>query len=70
MGDVSFHHFYFIYMGPNFFKCTKILSQCHHFYSFLLSPFLPCKKTFMHDNDEIYNCNDLTYNPFENFDNF
>ncbi len=39
--------------GPNFLRCNKILSQCHHFLSFLPIPFLPCKKTFMNDYDEI-----------------
>jgi hypothetical protein len=57
-------------MGPNFLRCTKILSQHHLFWSFLLSFFLPHKDTFMDDYDGIYNCNGLKYSPFENFDNF
>jgi hypothetical protein len=52
--------------GPNFLRCTKILSQCHPF----LFSFLPCKNTFMDDYDWIYNYNGVKYNPFENFDNF
>jgi len=39
-------------------RCTKILSQHHHFLSFLPSPFLLCKNTFMDDYDGIWNCND------------
>jgi hypothetical protein len=39
--------------GPNSLRCTKILSQCHPFLSFLLSLFLPCKDTFMDDYDSI-----------------
>jgi hypothetical protein len=39
--------------GPIFLRCTKILSQCHPFLSFLPSPFLPCKNTFMDDYDGI-----------------
>jgi hypothetical protein len=57
-------------MGPNSLWCTKILSQCHLFLSFLPSPFLPCKDTFMDDYDGILNCNGLKYSPFENFKNF
>jgi hypothetical protein len=51
--------------GPNFLRCTKILSQRHHF-----SSFLSCKDTFMDDNNGIYNCNGLKYSPFENSNNF
>jgi hypothetical protein len=40
-------------LGPNSLRCTKILSQCHHFESFLPSPFLTCKDTFMDDYDGI-----------------
>jgi hypothetical protein len=47
-----------------------MLLQHHPFLSFLPSPFLPCKNTFMDDYDGIYSCNSLKYNPFENFDNF
>ncbi len=36
-------------VGVNYLRCTKILSQCHHFLSFLPSPFLSCKDTFMDD---------------------
>jgi hypothetical protein len=39
--------------GLHFFKYTKILSQRHLFLSFLPSPFLPCKATFMNDYDGI-----------------
>jgi hypothetical protein len=39
--------------GPNSLRCTKILSQCYHFLSFLPSHFLPCKNTFMDDYDGI-----------------
>jgi hypothetical protein len=56
--------------GSNFLRCTKILSQCHPFLSFLPNFLLPCKDTFMDDYDKILNCNDIKYNPFENFDNF
>ncbi len=42
-----------IKVGANFLRCTKILSQCHIFLSFLYSPFLPCKNTFMDDYDKI-----------------
>ncbi len=56
--------------GPNSLRCTKILSQHHPFSFFLPNHFLSCKDTFMDDNDGIYNCNGLKYNPFENFDNF
>ncbi len=57
-------------LGPNSLRCTKILSQCHPTLSFLPSPFLPCKDTFMDDYDGIYNYKDLKYSPFENFDKF
>ncbi len=40
-----------VLMGPNSLRCTKILSQCHPFLSFLPSLFLPCKDTFMDDYD-------------------
>jgi hypothetical protein len=36
-----------------FLRCTKILSQHHHFLYFLPSHFLPCKDTFMNDYDGI-----------------
>jgi hypothetical protein len=39
--------------GPNSLRCTKILSQHHPFLSFLPSPFLPCKDTFMDDYNRI-----------------
>jgi hypothetical protein len=39
--------------GPNSLRCTKILSQRHFFLSFLTSPFLACKDTFMDDYDRI-----------------
>jgi len=58
------------YMDPNFLRCTKVLSQCHLFLSFLPNPFLPCKDTFMDDHDGIYNCNGLKYSPSQNFDKF
>jgi hypothetical protein len=58
------------YLGPNFLKCTKILSRCHIFLSFLLGSFLRCKNTFMDDYDGIYNYNCLKYGPSKNFDNF
>jgi hypothetical protein len=45
MGDVQ--------VGVNFLKCIKILSQHHHFLSFLRNFFLPCKDTFMDDYDGI-----------------
>ncbi len=35
--------------GRNSLRCTKILSQHHHFMYFLLGPFLPCKDTFVDD---------------------
>jgi hypothetical protein len=57
-------------MGPNSLKCTKILSQCHLFLSFLPSLFLSCKNTFMDDYNGIYNCNGLKYSHFENSINF
>jgi hypothetical protein len=41
------------YQGANFLRCIKILSQHHSFLSFLPSPFLPCKDTFMDDYDGI-----------------
>jgi hypothetical protein len=40
-------------VGEIFLRCTKILSQHHLFFSFLPSPFLPCKDTFMDDYDGI-----------------
>jgi len=58
------------YMGPNFLRCTKIFSQCHHFLSFLHVLFLPCKDTFMDDHDGIYNFYGLKYNPSKTFDKF
>jgi hypothetical protein len=42
-----------LFMGANFLRCTKILSQSHFFLFFLPSPFLPCKNTFMDDYDGI-----------------
>jgi hypothetical protein len=57
-------------LGPNSLRCTKILSWCHPFLSFLPSPFLPCKDTLMDDYDGIYNCNGLKYNPSKIFDKF
>ncbi len=39
--------------GPNSLRCIKILSLCHPFLSFLPSPFLPCKDTFMDDYNGI-----------------
>jgi hypothetical protein len=36
-------------MGPNFLRCTKILSQHHLFLSFLHNLFLPYEDTFMND---------------------
>jgi hypothetical protein len=60
----------FMQMGANSLRCTKILSQCHPFLSFLPSFFLPCKDTFMDDYDGIYNCNSQKYSPFEKFDSF
>jgi hypothetical protein len=39
--------------GPNSLRCTKILSQHHPFLSFLPSPFLPCKDTFVDHYDGI-----------------
>jgi hypothetical protein len=41
------------YQGVNSLRCIKILSQHHFFLSFLPSPFLPCKDTFMDDYDGI-----------------
>jgi len=46
-------HIKMIVFRSNFFKYTKILSQCYFFLFFLLSPFLPCKYTFMDDYDGI-----------------
>jgi hypothetical protein len=40
-------------LGENSLMCTKFLSQGHHFMSFLPSPILPCKNTFMDDYDGI-----------------
>jgi hypothetical protein len=40
-------------IGPNFLRCSKILSHRHPFLYFLPSPFLPCKVTFMDDYDRI-----------------
>jgi hypothetical protein len=40
-------------LGPIFLRFTKILSQHHHFLSFLSRPFLPRENTFMDDYDEI-----------------
>jgi hypothetical protein len=37
----------------NSLRCTKILSQRHHFWSFFLSPLLLCKDTFVDDYDGI-----------------
>jgi len=56
--------------GPNFLRCTKILSQCRYFLYLLPSLLLPCKDTFLDDYDGIYNCNGIKNRPFENFDNF
>jgi hypothetical protein len=39
-------------LGANSLRCTKILSH-HLFLSFVPSPFLPCKDTFMDEYDEI-----------------
>ncbi len=39
--------------GEFFLRCTKILSQCHFFLSFILSPFLACKNTFTDDYEGI-----------------
>jgi hypothetical protein len=41
------------YDNVNFLRCTKNLSQRHPFLSFLSSPFVPCKDTFMDDYDGI-----------------
>jgi len=41
------------FLGPNFLRCSRILSQCHPFLSFLPSIFLPRKDTFMDDYDGI-----------------
>jgi hypothetical protein len=57
-------------LGPNSLRCTKILSQCHHFLSFLPCLFLSCEDTIMDDYDGIYNCNGLKYSPSEIPDNF
>jgi hypothetical protein len=40
-------------LDPNCLKCTKILSQRRFFLSFLPSPFLPSKNTFVDDYDGI-----------------
>jgi hypothetical protein len=48
-----FVRLYFIEHGANSLKCTKILSQCHLFLSFLPGPLLPFKDKFMDDYDEI-----------------
>jgi hypothetical protein len=37
--------------GVNALRCSKNLSRHHPFLSFLLSPFVPCKNTFMNDYD-------------------
>jgi hypothetical protein len=42
-----------LFMSAIFLRCTKIFSQHHPFMSFLPSPFLPCKDTFMDDYDGI-----------------
>jgi hypothetical protein len=42
-----------LFMGANFLRCTKILSQCHPFLSFLPSFILQCENTFMDDYDGI-----------------
>jgi len=51
----DFHQLYIgthqTWLGVNSLRCTKILSQRHHFMSFLHSPFLPCEYTFMDDYD-------------------
>jgi hypothetical protein len=57
-------------MGVILLRCTKILSQRHVFLSFLPSPLLPCKDTFMDDYDGTYNYNSLKYSPSKIFDNF
>jgi hypothetical protein len=48
----DFHQLYIgtrqTWLGANSLRCTKILSQCHPFLSFL-----PCKDTFMDDYDGI-----------------
>ncbi len=59
-----------LFMGANFLRCTKILLQHHPFMSFLPSPFLSCKGTFMDDYDGIKKINSLKYSLFENFDYF
>jgi hypothetical protein len=66
----NFHNTIYFILGPNLFKCTKILSHRHLFVSFLPSFFLLCKDTFVDDYDGIYNCNGSKYSPFEKFDNF
>jgi len=47
-----------LFMGWNFLRCIKILSECH-FFVFLFSFLLLCKGTFMNNYDEILNCNGL-----------
>jgi hypothetical protein len=41
------------FLGADFLRCNKILSQQHHFLFLLPSHFLPCKDTFMDDYDGI-----------------
>jgi hypothetical protein len=43
-------------MGANSLRCTKILSQCQPFLSFLPNFFLSCKDTFVDDYDGILSC--------------
>jgi hypothetical protein len=40
-------------IGCKFFKVYQNFVTCHPFLSFLSSPFLPCKDTFMDDYDGI-----------------
>jgi hypothetical protein len=57
--------------GFKFFsRCTKTLSQHHHFLSFLRSPFLLCKGAIMDDYDGIWNFSDKKYGLSKIFDNF
>jgi len=56
--------------SPNSLRCTKILSQHHHFLFFLPILFLPCKNTFLDGYDEIKKFNGFKYSPSENFDTF
>ncbi len=56
--------------SPNSLRCTKILSQCRPFLSFLPSLFLSCKNTFMDDYDGITKFNGFKYSHSENVDNF